>query len=299
MRPCDVYIALGTVYEKSFISAKKKFQSITILEWGSKHINSQIKYLSKAENFKSEPRYFIDKALRGYEICDYISIPSKHVEESFLREGISQSKIIRNLYGVDLNMFRPTKLDSENAYDLIFVGGWSYTKGCDLLYELCKKTNYRLLHVGAIGDLDFPDLVNMTHIDSVDQKDLIKYYGLGKIFVLPSRSDGFGMVLSQAIACGLPIVCSKDTGGPDLKETLTDTSCIIEMKHHTLEELESCVKLAFGLPFISKGERSYAGCEIDQLTWKMYGIRYNDNLVKMAMKNLCEIKKSAKKRAYI
>ena len=41
MRPCDVYIALGTVYYESFISAHKRFNAKTIMEWGSKYIDEQ------------------------------------------------------------------------------------------------------------------------------------------------------------------------------------------------------------------------------------------------------------------
>ena len=36
--------------------------------------------------------------------------------------------------------------------------------------------------------------------------------------VLPSIQDGFGMVLAQALCCGLPIISSANTGGKDLLE---------------------------------------------------------------------------------
>ena len=48
MRPCDVYIALGTVYLKSLETAKHKYGAKTILEWGSKYIDEQQRILKEA-----------------------------------------------------------------------------------------------------------------------------------------------------------------------------------------------------------------------------------------------------------
>ena len=91
-------------------------------------------------------------------------------------------------------------------------------KGCDLIVEAIRKTNYSFIHVGSIKDVDFPQEKNFTHIDPVDQSKLIEYYNQAKVFILPSRQDGFGMVLSQALACNLPIIGSNNCGAPDLKK---------------------------------------------------------------------------------
>jgi glycosyltransferase involved in cell wall biosynthesis len=99
---------------------------------------------------------------------------------------------------------------------------------------------------------------------------------------LPSREDGFGMVLSQAIACGLPIVCSKDTGGRDLRNFLEDKKWIIEMPETTAECLATCVKEALKLAdFQPEGKRDYVGNTIKQLTLEAYGRRYDEFLTKV------------------
>lgn len=67
-------------------------------------------------------------------------------------------------------------------------------------------------------DMQFPESANMKHIEAVDQNTLIKYYAKAKIFVLPSREEGLALVQPQAIACGLPVVCSKFTGGKDMEK---------------------------------------------------------------------------------
>lgn len=281
MKPCDVYIALGTVYKDSLNTAKKRFGAKTILEWGSKHNEIQHKILSEIKELKQQNEYFKKRALDGYDLADYIAIPADHSRLSFIDRGISNEKLIQNPYGVDLSMFKSTSLDTEKVYDAIMVGGWRYVKGCDLLIDFFKNSNLTFLHVGAIGDLGFPNLENMTHVDSVDQKELMKYYSMAKVFVLPSRAEGLAMVQSQALVCGLPIVCSKETGGRDLRNFLNDKKWIVEMEDFTIHSLGISINKALQLADKQTGLRNYAGSAIDSLTWEAYGKRYDDNLSKI------------------
>lgn len=281
MRNCDIYICLGSVYKQSIIKAKKRFNSVTILEWGSKHIIEQLKMFNKLESY---PQKFLNRDLEIYQLVDYISIATEHVKQSFLKHGISESKLLINPYGVDLKQFNPTTLN--NNYDIIMVGGWRIEKGCDLLVKVCEQYHFKLLHVGNITNMEFPKSTNMVHIDSVDQKQLIKYYSQAKVFVLPSRAEGLAMVQAQAIACGLPIVCSKETGGRDLKKFLHDKRWIIEMEDLTTEHLAKCIFQALELSKTQSGKRNYANEDIKNLTWEAYGKRYNNNL-----KRICDAKK--------
>ena len=283
MRPCDVYIGLGTVYKKSFESAKQKFGAITILEWGSKHIDEQLRILSEIPGMKPQNKYFTERSKQGYALADYISVASDHVRVSFEERGINHKKIIQNPYGVDLSMFGPTVLSDHDIYDVIMVGGWSYRKGCDLLTEACRKFGYSLLHVGPLVDLEFPKDPNMRHVEPVNQKKLKEYYSKAKIFALPSREEGLAMVQPQAVACGLPVVCSAHTGGRDLKEFVTIQENIIEMSEYSVDELGRCISLALNISKKQKSPRHYG--DPNTLSWKKYGDRYSKNIFKIIATN--------------
>ena len=274
---CDLFIGLGTVYLKAFQKAKKQ-GAMTILEWGSKHIDVQQEILSKTPNYKKQNPFFTRRSKLGYEIADYIAISSSHTKDSFLAKGIPNDKLLVNPYGVDLKMFFPTKLCDKDIYDLLIVGSWSYRKGADLLTKICSKHKYSLLHVGSIVDIEFPQLPNMTHIDSVDQKELVKYYEKGKVFVLPSREEGLAMVQMQALVCGLPIVCSKDTGGRDLKKFLSDEKWVIEMESFDLISLHNSIKKGLEISRQQKGIRDQSKEISQKLDWKSYGNRYQENI---------------------
>jgi starch synthase len=285
MKPCDIYIALGTVYKVSISTAKRRYNAITILEWGSKHIDEQQGILNAIPGVKKQGDYFNDRSKSGYDRADYIAIASDHVKQSFIMHGFSSGNLLQNPYGVDLSMFKPTFLMEDNVFDVIMVGGWSYRKGCDLLIDFFKDSKLTFIHVGPIIDLPFPSNSNMLHVDSVDQRELIRYYSQAKIFVLASREEGLAMVQSQALVCGLPIVCTKDTGGRDLKAFLKNQDWIIEMEEFSKSELDRCISKALDLAKTQRGERSYAKGIEDMLSWKAYGMRYNNNLIGLKSKN--------------
>lgn len=272
MRRCDVCIGLGTVYLKAFEKAKQQ-GARTILEWGSKHI---IEQQTKFGTLDAYPKRVLNRELKQYEICDFISIPAEHVKESFLKHGIAEEKLLVNPYGVDLSQFHPTECSGD--YDLIFVGGWRYEKGCDLLTELCQKEGYSLLHVGAIVNLPFPDSPNLKHHDPVDQSRLIDFYAKAKVFVIPSRAEGLAMVQAQALACGLPVVCSKETGGRDLGKVVSGDSLIYEMDSVSLVDLSSCVRQAIDAVKGQFGVRGSLNSSIQNLSWEKYGRRYIERI---------------------
>lgn len=278
MRKCDILIAMSGSFVYAAEKAKKG-GSIIILERGSKHILEQKRILESIPSLKGKkpvPDINVQRELKGYELADYIAVASQHVIESFKLYHYPQEKLFKNPYGVDLSMFSP-QLNIEKKYDFIMVGGWSYQKGCDLIIEAIRKTNYTFLHVGSIADLTFPQEDKFHHVDAVDQSKLIDYYNQAKIFVLPSRQDGFGMVLSQALACNLPIIGSKDCGAPDLQQMVEDPQYITLIENYTPEALIKAMNRAME-NYPNLKDKTYAGHAIENLTWEAYGKRYADFL---------------------
>jgi glycosyltransferase involved in cell wall biosynthesis len=53
-----------------------------------------------------------------------------------------------------------------------------------------------------------PKSARFQHHDGVGLKQLVEFYRRAHVFVLASREDGFGLVLAQALVCGLPVVCT-------------------------------------------------------------------------------------------
>ena len=88
------------------------------------------------------------------------------------------------------------------------------------------------------------------------------------------------MVLTQAIACGLPVVCSGETGSKEIKDLLEDDKFITVMEDYNCKELTECVKIALDISKTQKGKRSYSKSLESKFSWEAYGIRYQQFLEK-------------------
>lgn len=276
MPHCDVFICQSPNYVKALCLAKKKMHALTILDRGSTHIESFDRIARMyGDNVGHSAR---EKKRDEGQYCqaDYITVASDFVLKTFKDNGFDCSKIFVNPYGVRIDNFSP--LNVEKKYDCIFVGQWCKLKGCEMLIEyFSRNPNLKFIHVGSIGNIKFPQLNNMTHIDAIPEKELVKYYNISKIFVFPSYNDGYGLVLNQAAACGLPIVCSQNCGGASLKRIIADPSSVFIMNDFSIEALNNCVMEAIN--YTVETVKSY------ELTWEAYGKRYDRFLKKVKQGN--------------
>jgi glycosyltransferase involved in cell wall biosynthesis len=162
----------------------------------------------------------------------------------------------------------------------LFVGVWCLRKGCDILVEAVKQvTGICLTHVGAIGDLDFPVASHrFIHLDPVPQPELTRFYTSADAFVLASREDGFGVVLCQALACGLPVICTDRTGGTDLAHTAALAARITVVPAGDVGALASAIAVWRDRLLVGNAFPTLAVADRETLSWSGYGRRHDEEL---------------------
>jgi alpha-maltose-1-phosphate synthase len=282
LRPCDAFICMSGYYLEAARFAKERYGAAIWLERGSRHIQSQDEILAAVPGAQRPSPLAIRRELAGYALADRVVIPSHHVAESFRRDGSIYTKLFYNPYGVDLAMFPPRAEKAlAEPFLLLFVGTWSLQKGSDPLAEAVKKVpGVRLTHVGRIGDLDFPPGDDrFVHVDPVPQAELARLYAAADAVVLASRQDGFGMVLAQALASGLPLICTDRTGGADLAHTPALAARITLVPHDDVGALACAI--AKWRDRWRGGEKLLRLPETDRekLSWAAYARRYSDELL--------------------
>lgn len=280
MRDCDVCIAMSGCFKYAPIRAKKR-GAIFITERGSTHILTQKAILDEVmPKGKSVPDFNVKRELACYEAADYIAIGSDFVKEDMLNRGIPYEKLFLNPYGVDLSMFTPSLNTENKEFDVIYVGNWSIQKGADLFTQAVQELpDLKFVHVGSISDAPLCKLPNLEHIAPVDQRQLPEYYQRSRIFLFPSRQDGFGMVLSQAMACNLPIVATTTCGATTLKRLVSFPEYIQVYNSPSVENLSNGIRKAI------QQQREltfhYGGTAVEKLSWDAYGKRYAYFLLKI------------------
>ncbi len=223
---CDLYVGWSSFSERGLLRASRQ-GACTILERGSAHIETQRDIL-RDEYGKHDacPRLpspgIVQKELREYELADYISVPSSFARRTFVERGISEGRLLTMSLGVDLAEFWP--LPKQDAvFRVVYAGRLELQKGVHYLLQAfseLKLPGAELWLIGLRSGEMEPFLEryegSYTHIDHVSQPQLREYYSQCSVLVLPSVHDGFGMVLPQAMACGLPVICTENTAGEDL-----------------------------------------------------------------------------------
>lgn len=125
--------------------------------------------------------------------------------------------------------FSPKKVSTLDSKTVICVGKISYQKGQDLLVQAWQKVQQQYpdwqLHLYGKENRDFLDVRNAgynIHFFPPDPNIELRYLE-SSVYVMSSRFEGFGMVLIEAMACGLPCVSFDcDYGPSDIIENGVD-----------------------------------------------------------------------------
>ncbi len=224
---CDVFHSLSGFGLSAFPLVKKKSNAAIICDRGSTHILFQDEILQEEYKLWGIPYKRIDPAIidteiSEYETCDLITVPSKFVYETFLAKGVSPSKLAVTPYGVDMDMFHP--LDkTDKVFRAIYVGQISLRKGIPYLLQAFANVNlpnFEFLMIGKLG-LELKDLFqnnkgNCLYLGPKPRAKLHQWYSRASVFVIASIEEGLATVIAQAMACGLPVVATKNTGAEEL-----------------------------------------------------------------------------------
>ncbi len=119
--------------------------------------------------------------------------------------------------GVDLDLFSPGRTKRKKLRPiLLYVGRVSVEKNISAFLELDIDAEKWVVGDGPqLSQLkrQFPDTV--FH-GAKSKEQLVDYYRKASVFVFPSKTDTFGLVLLEAMACGLPVAAYPVTGPIDV-----------------------------------------------------------------------------------
>jgi glycosyltransferase involved in cell wall biosynthesis len=227
IEPCDVFHSLSSYAVSSHQAAKGRFGALTVCDRGSSHILHQKRILSEEYELQGIPiprfdRRGIERELWEYENCDLIFVPSRFAWRSFVESGVPQEKLRLNPYGADLKLFHPVPKE-DDVFRVIFVGQLSVRKGIQYLLEALAWLNLPKFEIWLIGPrLPETDWLVAKYRDrfryfgAVSHAELYRYHSQCSVFVIASVEEGLAMVQPQAMACGLPVIGTANTGAEDL-----------------------------------------------------------------------------------
>jgi glycosyltransferase involved in cell wall biosynthesis len=227
LEPCDVLHCLSCYGSRAHRIAKERYGALTVCDRGSSHILFQDEILAEEHSrWKVPYRHFdprmVERELQEYEECDLILVPSDFAYQSFVEKGVAREKLRLDPLGVDLSVFRPVP-KRDKTFRLIFAGWASLQKGIPYLLQAVEPLRLPDFELWLLGGVD-PELKpileryrdSFRFLGFIPRTELFSYYSQGSVFVIASVQEGLALVQAQAMACGLPVIATPNTGAASL-----------------------------------------------------------------------------------
>jgi len=174
-----------------------------------------------------EPEEKLVRKDKELSLADCITCPSNFVLQSIPSSIRERIPCQISLFGSPIhNGDNSTKNASEKngKLKLLFVGSMSQRKGLADLFEAMKLINSKNVSLSILGSASMPMHFYRSHYPDFQYLHPRTNKGVREVMlqhdalVLPSIIEGRALVQQEALACGLPLIVTKNAGGEDLIE---------------------------------------------------------------------------------
>jgi len=284
---CDIFHGWNGHCLRSLKKAKMN-GAITFLERASSHINTYEKLVSEEYRkwgIKSDviSNYSKKRLIEEYNTSDFINIPSEFAYKSMVENGIPKEKLNKLPFGVNTSKFKAkSEKRKENLeYMVLFVGQVGFRKGIPYLLEAwqsLKLKNARLYLVGGEEEAAkeyLRDFRSDPTIEFVGFTNPLSYYQAADIFVFPSIEEGSALVNYEALACGLPVITTFNSGS-----VVEDGKSGFIIPEADIASISEKINYFYEHPR-KEAEFSLSARKLaEEFTWKNYGERLVDVYLK-------------------
>jgi glycosyltransferase involved in cell wall biosynthesis len=158
-------------------------------------------------------------------LADHVVVASSFTRRSVEKYCRPETKITVAPYGAPPPLVkRPAIREAGQSLHILYVGHLAQRKGIVYLIEALGRLDipWKLTLAGprptiAPGELhEFLTDERCTWLGHVPHQTLLQAMAIAHVFVFPSIVEGFGMVLFEAMAAGLPVITTPHTAGPDI-----------------------------------------------------------------------------------
>ena len=232
LEPCDAFHAMPGQALRGFERARR-LGARTVLNHATGPVREWVRIMEPeyrrvglrlADVCPYDEAWFAREA-REYALADFHCVASTVVRDQLLGLGIPPERIWLAGYGADPEIFHARGRVAPERFRILFAGQIGLRKGIRTLLEalqLSDRSDWEMHFYGGVAPEARHDLAAyggrtpLTHHGAVSQRELAEGFRQGSVLVLASLEEGFGLVVPQALNCGLPCIVSDRVGGKDL-----------------------------------------------------------------------------------
>jgi glycosyltransferase involved in cell wall biosynthesis len=208
------------------------------------------------------------------ELADLVLVPSTFSQKTIQR--YFDKKVLVASYGVDVPKELQVMQKKDDIFRIVFAGTICVQKGIPLLLETWKRLGWSKSELILVGTWQLAEDARkklprgVRYIGQVSQIELMKNFLKSDWLVFPSNSEGYGLVILEALAHGLPVLASTATGAADLPAS--EAIRLFEPENsEQLAEALIAAKAAKGKDLTVEARRIAAEC-----SWEKYRQKVRD-----------------------
>lgn len=189
--------------------------------WERRHAALRREYGDWTDGSADEPYVRREQKQREMMLADVVLAPSTFVAQT-VKEHVDR-RVSLCPYGVDSAFWCPAPAGEPQAtLRFVYAGACSLRKGTPQLLEAWAAARLPDARLELVGDWQLaarrrtqlpPGVIHRPPTSAVE---LRTRFQASDVFVFPSCFEGFGLVILEALACGLPVIATDATAGPDV-----------------------------------------------------------------------------------
>ncbi|MGA0560260.1 glycosyltransferase family 4 protein [Larkinella sp. VNQ87] len=226
--------------------------------------------------------------LGGKNAIDTYSEFGFNLPYAFIPYNIDVCRFDKNYLNKQKIISLQLKYKSQGEFLLLSSGSLDYRKNMESLVRVVKKINgpIGLIIIGdgpnrSALENEVADVKNIHLAGFVQADELPYYYAIADAFVFASRYDGWGVVINEAIAAGLPVVSSNQVGAAQewIKDGLNGYICDATNE----ESFKTAIETLLNAPDIRQKQSDYNRV-FSEKTSSAYYAKYLYELVKQDLR---------------
>jgi glycosyltransferase involved in cell wall biosynthesis len=223
----------GTALEQFNVARSAGFQSLSLVAANS-HLRQVVRQHTLAHRAypgieRPWVTHLVKRNLAEYERADRIYVASRYIWESFAQEGFDDSRLSHFPLTPDPRYAPDPSPSSSSTFDILYVGSLMVHKGVALLLDAFARLPHPDMRLRLLGGWSTRGMRRLLEQActrdpriSVGPGDPLGPLSSAQLCVHPAYEDGFAYAPAEALACGVPVIVSEDTGMRELIEPGVD-----------------------------------------------------------------------------
>lgn len=231
IRNVDTFGGFAGQFLRTANRARKLGAGSLELHSATAHINYTLRQNEKARNqWPVEDSWLhprmVEKQLAEYAIADKIYVNSEYTRQTFISEGVAESKLERTFLQTNPRFKPAENAEKDQTFRVVCTGSITVTKGIPVLLEAFSRlpvADAELVLVGGWATREMREYLQEWKEKEPRLSQLVgdplPYLHRADCYVHPSYQDGYGYAPMEAMMCNVPVIVTEDTG---MKENVVE-----------------------------------------------------------------------------